>query len=62
MKLTGTHRKKKKSFHNRTLIAQALRSTINKYDLMKPKLSEHKGHYHLDKVASYRRGKDFYQP
>ena len=62
-----------KFFLNRTPIAQALRSTINKWNLMKLKifcmanpvskkktLLYGKGHQHLDKTAAYRKGKDFY--
>ena len=46
------------SFLNRTPIAQALRSAINKWDLIKPK-SFCKA---KEKMAAYGMGKDLHQP
>jgi hypothetical protein len=51
-----------KDFLNRTPLAQALRSTINKWDLMKLRsVCIAEGHYHSDKAAAYRMGKGFHQ-
>lgn len=51
-----------KDFLNRRLIAQALRSTVNKWDLMKlESFYVAKGTVSLDKAAGYRMVKDLYQ-
>lgn len=57
LELVGTE----KDFLNRTLIAQALRSTVNKWDLMKLKSYMVKGTVSLDKAAVYRMVKDISQ-
>jgi len=42
------------NFLNRTLMAQALRSTIDKWDFMKLKsLCKNKVHHHQDKITAY---------
>lgn len=49
-------------FLNRTLIAHALRSTVNKWDLMKlESFYMAEGTVSLDKAAGYRMVKDLYQ-
>lgn len=58
LELVGTG----KDFLNRTLIAQALRPTVNKWDLMKlESFCMAKGTVSLDKAADYRMIKDLYQ-
>lgn len=49
-------------FLNRALIAQALRSTVNKWDRMKlESFYMAEGSFSLDKAAGYRMVKDLYQ-
>jgi hypothetical protein len=54
LELIGT----RKNFLNRTPLAQALRTTINNWDVLK--LLYGKGHHHLEKVADNIIGKSLF--
>ena len=51
------------NFINKTPVAETLRATISKWDLLKLRIfCKAKGHGQQDKTAAYRMGKDFHQP